>query len=96
MWYNTRMNYPNSRIIPVSEARARLSDLVDKASGDNYFLLTRGGKPEVALVDAKYLEKLERDLAKIYQKTYIDPQLLPLTREFSDEEIKRWQEEDQI
>lgn len=96
MWYNGNMNLPNSKIIPISEARAKLSDLVNMAVGDNYFLLTRGGKPEVALVDAKYLEKLEKDLAKIYQKTYIDPQLLPLTREFSDEEIKRWQEEDQI
>lgn len=90
------MNLPNPKIIPISEARAKLADLADKASGDNYFLLTRGGKPEVALVDIKYLEKLEKDLARIYQKTYIDPQLLPLTREFSDEEIKRWQEEDQI
>ncbi|MDO8639071.1 MAG: type II toxin-antitoxin system Phd/YefM family antitoxin [Candidatus Daviesbacteria bacterium] len=90
------MNLPNPKIIPISEARAKLSDLADKACGNNYFLLTRGGKPEIALVDIKYLEKLEKDLARIYQKTYIDPQLLPLTREFSDEEIKRWQEEDTI
>ena len=59
------MNLSNPKIIPVSEARAKFSDLVDKASGNNYFLLTRGGKPEVALVDAKYLDRLEKDLARI-------------------------------
>lgn len=90
------MNLPNPKIIPISEARAKLSDLANKASGSNYFLLTKGGKPEVALVDIKYLVKLEQDLFEIYQKTYIDPKLLPLTREFSDKEIKQWLEEDKI
>lgn len=90
------MNLPSPKIIPISQARAKLGDLADQASGSNYFLLTRSGKPEVALVDVKYLEKLEQDLLKIYQKTYIDPKLLPLTREFSDEEIKQWSQEDKI
>lgn len=90
------MSLGNAKIIPISEARAKLSDLVDKASGSNYYLLTRGGKPEAALVDVKYLQKLEEDLAKLFQKTYIDPQLLPLTREFSKAEIKQWQKEDEI
>lgn len=86
----------NSRIIPVSQARSKLSDLVNKASGEDYFLLTRGGKPKVALVDVKYLEKLQQGIKKIYQKTYINPKLLPLTREFSDEEINAWLKEDQL
>ncbi len=90
------MNLPNPIIIPISEARAKLSNLANKASGSNYFLLTKGGKPEVALVDIKYLEKLEADLGKIYQKTYIDPKLISLTREFSNEEINQWLAEDQI
>lgn len=90
------MNLSNPKIVPISEARAKLSDLVNKASGSNYFLLTKGGRPEVALVDIKYLEKLEADLFKIYQKTYIDPRLLSLTREFSNEEINQWLEEDKI
>lgn len=90
------MSLSNTKIIPISEARAKLSDLVNTASGNNYYLLTRGGKPEAALVDVKYLQKLEADLAKLFQKTYIDPKLLPLTRKFSKTEIEQWEREDQI
>ncbi len=90
------MNILNTKIIPISKARANLSSLVNATTGSNYFLLTRGGKPQVALVDIKYLEKLQSDLSKIYQKTYIDPKLLLLTREFSDQEIKEWLEEDKL
>lgn len=86
----------NSRIIPVSEARAKLSTLLDQTKNDQYFLLTRGGKVKAALVDINYLEKLQKDLKKLYGKTYIDPKLLPLTREFSDEEIDSWLKEDQL
>ena len=90
------MNTLSPKIIPVSEARANLSDLIDQTRGGNYFLLTRGGKPEVALVDIKYWEKLNQDLSKFYQKTYIDPKFLPLTREFSDKEIEEWEKEDKL
>lgn len=90
------MNLPNDKIIPISEARANLSSLVNKAKGDNFFLLTKGGKPEVALVDIDYLESLQADLKKLYQKIYIDPKLLSLTRKFSDQEIKQWEEEDKL
>lgn len=90
------MNIQNSKIIPVSEARAKLSNLLDQAKNNQYFLLTRGGKVKAALVDINYLEKLQKDLSRLYGKTYIDPKLLPLTREFSDEEIAQWLKDDQL
>ena len=90
------MSLPNTRIVPISEARNRLSNLLNQTRGSNYYLLTKGGKAKAALVDIEYLEKLERDVEKFYQKTFIDPKLLPLTREFSNKEIKEWLKEDQL
>jgi len=90
------MSLPNDKIIPISEARSSLSKLVSLAKGDNFFLLTRGGKPKAALVDIDYLEGLVAELKSLYQKTYINPKLLPLTRKFSGSEIKQWEEEDQL
>lgn len=81
-------------IIPLSKARAKLGHLTDKVSGENYVVLTKGGSPKVAIVDIKYLNKLQQQLRSIYQKTYIDPQLIPYTRDFSDEEIAQWLKED--
>lgn len=48
------------RIVSVTEARARLSELVDEASSDAFWILTKGGKPRVALVDVTYLDELIR------------------------------------
>lgn len=36
------------------------------------------------------------EVQKIYGQTFIDPGTLPYTREFSDKEVKEWQEEDQL
>jgi prevent-host-death family protein len=48
------------RVIPLTEARARLSELVEKTFGDQYWVMTKGGKPRVALVDVEYLDQLVR------------------------------------
>jgi prevent-host-death family protein len=48
------------RIIPLTEARARLSEIIDKTTGDEFWVLTRRGKPEVAMIDVDYLEQLIR------------------------------------
>jgi prevent-host-death family protein len=48
------------RVIPLTEARARLSEVVDKAIDDQFWVLTRRGKPRVAVVDVDYLEQLIR------------------------------------
>jgi prevent-host-death family protein len=48
------------RVIPLTEARARLSELVEKTIGDQFWVLTKGGKPRVAVVDVNYLDQLVR------------------------------------
>ena len=88
------MNTINSDIIPITTARGTLGSLAEKVKGDNYIILTKGGKPKAALVDVFYLKKLEKDINNIYQKTYIDPKVLPLTREFGNDEIMEWVKED--
>lgn len=90
------MNYSLANIIPVTKAREKLGDLATKVKGEKYVILTKGGQAEAALVDIDYLAKLEEEVAKIYQKTFIDSQLLPLTRKFSNKEIREWLEEDQV
>lgn len=49
-----------NRIVSVTEARNRLSELVDKALAGEFWVLTKGGKPRVALVDVAYLDQLVR------------------------------------
>ena len=46
------------RIIPLTEARARLRELVEQTSGDQFWVLTRHGRPRVAVVDVEYLDRL--------------------------------------
>lgn len=83
-------------IIPITKARGKLGDLAQKVSGEDYVILTKGGLPKAALVDVSYFEKLQKDVKKIYQKTYIDPKLVKYTRKFSDKEIEEWQKEDEL
>jgi len=90
------MNSLLTKIIPITKARGKLGDLAEKVKGEDYVILTKGGKPEAALVDVKYLAQLEEEVAKLYQKTFIDPQLLPLTREFTAKEIAEWKKEDEL
>lgn len=90
------MNTTPVNIIPVTLARGKLGDLAEKVSNENYIILTKGGSPKAALVDINYLIKLQKEVKKIYQKTFIDPKLLPFTREFSNEEIKEWTKEDTL
>lgn len=40
--------------------RARLSEIVNKTVDDQFWVLTRQGKPKVAMVDVNYLERLMR------------------------------------
>ncbi len=90
------MQLQPSQFIPITEARTRISELTKSVEGDTYVVLTKGGKPKAALVDIAYLQRLQNDLSKLYKKTYIDPVLLPITRQFSDSEIQEWEKEDQL
>lgn len=88
------MNMNN--VVPITKARGRLGDLASLAVASNYFVLTKGGSPSVALVDLAYLRQLEYIVKKVTQKTFIDPKLDKYTRDFSDKEIAEWQNEDQL
>jgi len=90
------MNPLLNPIIPITKARGKLGDLAQKVKGKNFIILTKSGKPEAALVDIQYLAKLQKDVARAYQKTFIDPHLLSFTREFSDKEMAEWEKEDQL
>ena len=83
----------NINIVPITKARSNLSSLTQKIKWEKYIILTKGGTPRAALVDIDYLTKLEEEVKKIYGKTFIDPTLLPLTRQFTKQEIKKWREE---
>ena len=54
------LNVALDRIIPLTEARARLSEIVEQTSGDRFWVLTRQGRPRVAVVDVEYLDQLVR------------------------------------
>ncbi len=48
------------RVVPLTEARNRLSEIVDNAIKDRFWVITKGGKPRVAVVDVQYLDELVR------------------------------------
>ena len=83
-------------IMSVTEARSKLGSLAENVSGEQFVLLTKGGRAAAALVDVDYLDRLQKQVKAIWQKTYIDPILLPYTREFSDKETEEWEKEDQL
>lgn len=83
-------------IIPITKARGKLGDLAEKVSKNNYIILTKDGSPKAALVDISYLTNLEKQVRKVYKKTFIDPKLLKYTRKFTDKEIKVWGKEDTL
>jgi prevent-host-death family protein len=52
-------------IIPLTEARDHFSQIVNEVQKDKLYVLTKGGKPAVAIVDVKYLEHITGGGAKI-------------------------------
>ena len=86
----------NTNVVPITKARSNLGNLTQKVRGSQYIVLTKGGNPQAALVDIDYLKNLEDEVEKIYTKTFIDPKLLPLTREFTQKEIDQWAGEDKL
>lgn len=88
------MSVLTTNIIPITKARSKLGDLAESVKGGDYIILTKDGSPKAALVDVEYLTKLEEDVEKTYQKTFIDPKLLPYTRKFTKNEIAAWLKED--
>jgi hypothetical protein len=51
-----------SNIIPITIARQKLDDLIDKAKGNTFFAISRQGKTDTALIDLNYLMGMQRRL----------------------------------
>jgi prevent-host-death family protein len=54
------LNVSLDRIIPVTEARARLREIIEQTRNDQFWVLTWRGRPRVAVVDIEYLDGLIR------------------------------------
>ncbi|HLB61061.1 MAG TPA: type II toxin-antitoxin system prevent-host-death family antitoxin [Patescibacteria group bacterium] len=90
---NTAFQY----VIPVTDARKTLNVLVGKSKRRKQpYILTKRGKPQAVLMDIALWNDIEQRLSALYKKSYIDPKLLPYTRDFSDREIQEWLKNDQL
>lgn len=49
-------------IIPITDARSKLDDLVTDAVGNNFFVISRQGKAKAALIDVEYILNLQKKL----------------------------------
>ena len=59
------MAFSASDVIPLSQARANFSELVDDVRGGAEKIITKNGEAVIALIDAKrldYYHRLERDV----------------------------------
>ena len=54
------LNVSLDRIIPITEARARLREIIEQTRNDQFWVLTWRGRPRVAVVDVEYLDQLTR------------------------------------
>jgi hypothetical protein len=55
-------------VIPATKVRSEFTKILPRIIGDNYFTLTYKGYPKYALVDLKYLERLENK--KLFEKAF--------------------------
>lgn len=85
-----------SKVIPLTDARAQIGSLTDALDDLKAVLLTKRGRPQAILVDTDYWEKITNQLNILTRKTYIKKELLPFTREFTDNEIETWLKEDKL
>jgi prevent-host-death family protein len=90
------MNTLQDQIVPITEARGKLGDLADRAQGDSYFVLTKGGEPTVALVDIAYLTHLEQEVRTMYAQTFLNKETIARTRDFTTTEIEDWKKVDEL
>ena len=85
-----------SEVYPISQARGIFGALIDKLKEDKTILFSKKGKIKAALVDFDYLKKIQADINRLYQRTYIDKKLIPSTRIFTQKEVSEWLEEDKL
>lgn len=85
-----------SNVYPISQARGIFGTLIDKVKKEKTILFSKKGEIKAALVDFDYLKKIQTDINRLYQKTYIGKKLIPSTRIFTQKEISEWLEEDKL
>jgi prevent-host-death family protein len=56
MGFDLKVSLDN--IIPLTYARDHFSTIVNEVQSDKMYILTKGGKPAIALIDVRYLEQL--------------------------------------
>lgn len=58
------MNISLQKIIPFTQARNKLSDLVDRVSREQFFVISKQNKQKAVLVDINYFQNLQKELEK--------------------------------
>lgn len=58
------MNISVDKIIPFTEARNTLSDLVDRVCKDQFFIISKQNRQKAVLVDIEYFQSLQKKLEK--------------------------------
>ncbi len=87
------------QLVPFSQARANLAELIDRVKGQYFLVVTKRQQPKVALVDTDYLATLitkkeaeeMRSLTESLQagfKTYLNKKDLKADR-FTDEQVEK-------
>jgi len=74
---NNPLKVSLENIIPLTEARDHFSQIVTEVQKDKLYVLTKGGKPAVAIIDVKYLEYLtggEIDKTHLEKEIKKDPE----------------------
>lgn len=59
------LKVPIDKIMPVTDARANISRLVDEVVAGEVYVLTRGGRPAVVVAPVEYIEKLSKEGAQM-------------------------------
>ena len=70
------MNY--QQIIPVTEARPILGSLLDTLDSNNVIGLTKGGRVVGVVVSPNYLDMLQTNTKKCWQKLLLTKRLDPI------------------
>ncbi|MBI2612019.1 type II toxin-antitoxin system Phd/YefM family antitoxin [Candidatus Gottesmanbacteria bacterium] len=58
------MNISLDKIIPFTQARNNLSDLVDKVKDKQFFVISKQNRQKAVLVDIDYFQNLQKEIEK--------------------------------
>ena len=99
------LKIPIDKILPVTEARANISKLVDNVEKGDVYVLTRGGKPSVVVASVEDIKKMTESgtdgklenakndgVKKDVQKEKTE---LPQVLEKTSDEVEKYQEKEE-